>query len=218
MADVLERARQSTGISFPSIFGMAVDVLRREGVRGATLVDVGCGRGALRRHVQPHCSRYIGLDILRWEDFPADAEFEQVDLETGRSGLPDATADVVVSLETIEHLENPRAVVRELARLARPGGLILVSTPNQLSLGSKLCLLLKNQHREFQAPSYPAHLTALLEIDLIRIATECGLAGAQIVYNAEGRVPLGPWRYPRFLCRMFPRALSDFVMLVATKP
>lgn len=75
----------------------------------------------------------------------------------------------------IEHLENPRAFIRVLVRLTKPGGWVFVTTPNQLSLLSQMTLMLKNQFNAFQeAPSlYPAHITALLEIDLIRITTEC---------------------------------------------
>ena len=53
--------------------------------------------------------------------------------------------DLVVCAETIEHLENPRAVFRELTRVARRDGWIIVTTPNQLSLLSKLTLVVKNQ-------------------------------------------------------------------------
>ena len=106
---------------------MVVEVLKANGIKGGTLVDVGCGRGALRDYVRPYCDRYVGVDILRWDDFPDDAELHLADLDSGRSDLADGSADVVVSLETIEHLENPRAFVRELSRLARPGGLVMVS-------------------------------------------------------------------------------------------
>ena len=216
--DILSRARKSKGISFPSIFRMVVSALEEEQLRDCTLVDVGCGKGALRKYVGPYCKRYIGVDLFRWDRFPEDAEFFQVDLDSGRSSLPDDVADVVVSLETIEHLENPRAFMRELARLARPGGHVMVSTPNQLSFLSKMTLLLKNEFNEFQDSSYPAHLTALLEVDLKRIAGECGLTDARVVFNGEGRIVFTRRRYPRFLSRMFPRGMSDFVMLIAKKP
>ena len=105
--------------------------------------------------------RYVGVDVVRYDGLPEEIEFYQIDLDTGRAPLPDAAGDVVVAVETIEHLENPRAFVRELTRLAKPGGWLIVTTPNQLSLLSKMTLILKNQFNAFQAGSYPAHLTAL---------------------------------------------------------
>ena len=46
--------------------------------------------------------------------------------------LSDASVDVVVSFETIEHVHDPRAFVRELKRGAKPSGVALLSTPNEL--------------------------------------------------------------------------------------
>jgi hypothetical protein len=47
------------------------------------------------------------------------------------TGLADASIDVVVSFETLEHLPDPEALVREAARVLGPHGLFLVSTPNK---------------------------------------------------------------------------------------
>ena len=77
----------------------------------------------------------------------------------------------------------------------------MVTTPNQLSLLSKLTLVLKNQFNAFQDSSYPAHLTALLEIDLRRIATECGLADVAIAYSQQGRIPGTARHYPSVFSR-----------------
>jgi len=51
------------------------------------------------------------------------------------TGLPLATgaADVVVSLQVVEHIWNPDGYVRELARVCRPGGVVVLSTPNRLT-------------------------------------------------------------------------------------
>lgn len=215
--DVETRARQSLGISHAAIYRMVAGVLKRRKKGGGVLIDVGCGWGQLRPYLGELFDSYIGLDAVRYHDYPADAEFHLVDLDRGRVPLPDAFADVVAAVETIEHLENPRSFVRELVRLTKPGGLVIVTTPNQLSLLSLLTLIVKKRFAAFQDVHYPAHLTALLEVDLKRIAAECGLSDVQITYSMQGRLVLTPWHYPRFFSRLFPRALSDNFLLAGVK-
>lgn len=218
--EVTARARQSRGTSEAAIYSMAATALARRHPGGGTLLDVGCGTGKLWSYLGDRFDCYLGVDVVPYEDFPPEGQFYQANLENTRLPLADGTAQVVAAIETIEHLENPRAFLRELVRVLRPGGWIVVSTPNQLSLLSKMCLVLKNQFAAFQeAPGlYPAHLTALLEMDLLRMATECGLTNSSIAYSQQGRVPGAPWHYPRLLSRLLPRALSDNVLLLARKP
>ena len=78
--------------------------------------------------------------------------------------------------------------------------------------------MVKHRFSYFQDVHYPAHLTALLEVDLMRIAAECGLDDARIEFTASGRVPFTARHYPKFASRAFPRALSDNVLLAARKP
>jgi 2-polyprenyl-3-methyl-5-hydroxy-6-metoxy-1,4-benzoquinol methylase len=235
--DVETRARQSQGSSSNPVYEMVARVLAKRHPGGGVLVDVGCGAGKLSSFVcgfgaplqehrcdrpkgeNPQAHRYIGVDAVRYDGFPAEAEFIPLDLDAGKVPLADAFADVVCAVETIEHLENPRAFVRELVRLTKPGGLVVVTTPNQLSLLSKLTLVLKNQFNAFQeAPGlYPAHITALLEIDLIRIFTECGLTDIQTDFTNHGRLPFTPWHWPKSL-GFRGRAFSDNVLCIGLKP
>jgi SAM-dependent methyltransferase len=214
---VEERARVTLGTSRVAIYRLVARVLRARHPGGGTLLDVGCGTGNLWRFTSDQFDRYVGADVVHYQGFPESGHFHQVDLETGRVPQPDGSAEVVAAVETIEHVENPRALVRELVRLVRPGGLVLVTTPNQLSLLSKLGLVLKNQFPFFQERPglYPAHLTALLEVDLLRIARECGLVDAAIHYTDSGRIPGTPWPWPRPLGG---RAFSDNVLLEARRP
>jgi len=162
-------------------------------------------------------SRYIGADVVRYSEFPSTDEFTYVNLEKERVPLADDIADVVVCVETIEHLENPRAFMRELVRLAKVGGWVVVTTPNQLSLLSLLTLIIKRRFSAFQDVHYPAHLTALLESDLVRMAAECKLTEVSTRYSYRGRLMLTPWHYPGFLARRFPRALSDNLLMIGRK-
>lgn len=215
--DVERRARQSLGTSAEPIYRAVADALAGRHPGGGTLVDVGCGVGQLWPFVRDRFDRYAGADVVRYDGYPPDAEFHRIDLDAGRVPLADATGDVVAAVETIEHVENPRALARELTRLCRPGGWVVMTTPNQLSLLSKLTLVLRNEFNAFRANSYPAHLTALLEVDLRRIAAECGWAEVAVRYTGSGRVPGSARRYPGSLSRLFPRGLSDNVLVIGRK-
>ncbi len=223
MENVEQRALETDGASAEPVYRMVARALEASGAPRGTVVDVGCGRGGLHGWIRGACARYVGVDVLRYTGFPADGELVLMDLDTGRVPLPDAFADVVVCAETIEHVENPRLLMRELVRLARPGGYLFVTTPNQLSLASVLCLLRRGQFQWFQrAPGlYPAHITALLPVDLERIAAECGLQEIAIDYSGTGRVPFSPRPWPRALGASQGsrgRLFSDNVLVRGRKP
>jgi SAM-dependent methyltransferase len=217
-ASTEERARRSLGSSGDPIYRMVERAVRARHPGGGTLVDVGCGSGQLWPFVRAHFQRYVGVDVVRYDGFPAEGEFIALDLDRGDAPLPDGVADVAAGVETIEHLENPRAFVRMLTRLARPGGWVVVTTPNQHSLLSKTRFVLRGEHAAFTDSSYPAHLTALLEVDLRRMAAECGLVEVAVEYSGRGRVPSTGSHWPAALSRAFPRALSDNLLLMGRKP
>ncbi len=208
------RARQSLGSSHAAIYRMVGDALASRGIAGGRLVDVGCGGGALWRAIGSRFDTGRGIDAVRYDGFPDGLEFCQADLDRADWGVPAGDGDVVAAVETIEHLENPWAFMRALVRLARPGGWIVVTTPNQLSALSLLTLLTKRRFSAFQDSHYPAHRTALLESDLRRLGEACGLGDLDVRFSLHGRVPLAPSHYPRGVARLSPRRLSDNVLLI----
>lgn len=217
--DALEaRARQSLGASHAALYQMVADALDERGVSGGRVVDVGCGGGGLWRALGHRFTSYCGADAVRYDGFPTDAEFRQIDLDDREWPIPNHDADVVAAIETIEHLENPWAFMRGLVRIVKPGGWVVVSTPNQLSLLSLMTLVTKRRFSAFQDAHYPAHRTALLESDLRRHAHHVGLEAIEIRYSHWGRLPLTAWHYPGRVARVFPRALSDNLMLIGRTP
>ncbi|HEY4157749.1 MAG TPA: hypothetical protein VGM29_06610, partial [Polyangiaceae bacterium] len=81
---------------------------------------------------------------------------------------------------------------------------------------------LKNEFIAFQERPglYPAHITALLEIDLVRMFKENGLK-AQVAYSGQGRIPLSARSFPNVLSARSGargRAFSDNVIVFAQKP
>jgi 2-polyprenyl-3-methyl-5-hydroxy-6-metoxy-1,4-benzoquinol methylase len=212
---VESRARLSLGRGHDRIHRTVAELLARRGA-GGTLVDAGCGTGDLWRAAGGRFERCIGLDAVRYAGLPEDVTFRQADLD-GRFPVDTAAADVAAAVEVIEHLENPRAFVRELARITKPGGWIVVTTPNQLSALSLLTLIVKGRFSAFQEGDYPAHRTALLDVDLRRIASECGLEDVEIAFTKWGRLPLSGRHYPDAIAALSPRRFSDNVAMIGRR-
>lgn len=215
--DLERRARQSHGRSHAVIYDLVASLLAERGASG-TVVDVGCGTGCLWRMLQRRFTRCIGIDAIRYDELPADVEFRRADLDRDPLPLDDAGADAALAVEVIEHLENPRAFARELTRVVRPGGWIVITTPNQLSLLSLMTLAVKGRFSAFQDNAYPAHRTALLEVDLRRIAAECGLEAIDLRYTAHGRLPFTSRHVPRGIAQTAPRWWSDNLVMIARRP
>jgi 2-polyprenyl-3-methyl-5-hydroxy-6-metoxy-1,4-benzoquinol methylase len=215
-ADVEARARLSLGRGHGRIHALVASLLAARGA-GGTLVDVGCGAGDLWRATRDRFTRCIGIDAVRYPELSGEIAFERADLDRDRLPVTDAAADATAAVEVIEHLENPRAFVRELVRVTKPGGWIVVTTPNQLSVLSLLTLATKGQFSAFQRGDYPAHRTALLEVDLRRIADETGLADVEIAFTRWGRLPLAGWHYPAAVAALAPRRLSDNVAMIGRR-
>jgi 2-polyprenyl-3-methyl-5-hydroxy-6-metoxy-1,4-benzoquinol methylase len=215
--DVEVRARQTRGESSDAIYRAIARTLSQRGIWGNVLLDVGCGAGRLWPYLCDRFATYLGVDVIPYEQFPKSASFRVANLDAEGIPLADRSADVVVAAETVEHLENPRAFMRELVRVTKAGGWIVVTTPNQLALLSMMTLLVKGRFNAFQDVQYPAHITALLPIDLQRIAEESGVTGTVIEYTEEGRIPLTGRHYPARLARLLPQALSDNVLLLGKR-
>jgi len=217
-AGVEVRARQSLGTSSDAIQRMVAAAVQRHAIRGARVFDVGCGHGVLHLAVKDRFVEYHGLDAVRYSGFPESGTFTRIDLDAEVWPVVSGSGDLVAAVETIEHLENPWAFVRQLAALVAPGGWLVVTTPNQLSLLSLLTLIVKRRFSAFQDTHYPAHRTALLESDLQRMVEASGLEVIEIGYSVQGRIPLTGGHYPSAMSRRWPRALSDNLMILAKKP
>jgi 2-polyprenyl-3-methyl-5-hydroxy-6-metoxy-1,4-benzoquinol methylase len=215
-AGVEQRARQSLGRSHQRIYLTVAAVLAERGAAGR-LADIGCGTGDLWQVLRGPFRSCAGVDAVRYDGLPTDVDFQPADLDAARLPLPDASVDTAAAVEVIEHLENPRAFVRELARIVRPGGWVVVTTPNQLSALSLLTLAVKGRFSAFQDDAYPAHRTALLEIDLRRIMTESGLRDLAVAYTRLGRLPLSASHYPDAIAGLAPRWLSDNIVVVGRR-
>jgi SAM-dependent methyltransferase len=99
----------------------------------------------------------------------------------------DATFDAVVGIEGIEHLENPYLPTREFFRVLRPGGLLILSTPNVLNLRSRMKFLAWGTMFWFDERSYRRgfHINAIPVYELRHILTEAGFRLESVRVNRQ---------------------------------
>ena len=98
---------------------------------GSRVLDLGCGDGAMLDYLQRHrgCSGY-GIEISDANVLACvqrGVDVVQLNLDEGLDIFDDASFDVVLQLDTLQHLRNAETMLRETARVGRTG---IVSFPN----------------------------------------------------------------------------------------
>lgn len=182
----------SGGTSSQPIRATVMRLLAASGAAGS-LLDFGAGRGELlgELHAAGGFAELAGVDLFpRPASLPDAVAWYQQDLNDPVA--IDRTFDAVVCSETIEHLENPRHVFRILHRLVRPGGTLVLTMPNQESIRSLAGLLCAGHFTQFLGACYPAHITALLRLDLERLCGETGFEPPRFAYTDVGGIPKLP--------------------------
>ncbi len=110
--------------------------------RGDRVLDAGCGSGRLFTYeLRGRASLIVGVDVD-----PEVAANPNVDapVRGDLAALPfaDAAFDLVICKHVLEHLERPEEPIRELARVLRPGGRLLILTPDRFHYVSLLASVL----------------------------------------------------------------------------
>ncbi len=212
-------SKLSGGTSTDVIKDLVVQCLRDAQARGS-LLDFGAGLGELlsRLHAAGGFEELAGADLFaRPDDLPEGVAWYQCDLN---DPIPiDRQFDVVVCSETVEHLENPRQTFRSLNQLVRPGGLVVLTMPNQESIRSFVGLVFGGHFVHFLGQCYPAHITALVRLDLARLCAETGFAPPTFFYTNSGGIPKRPtmtWQRASFGW-LRGRLFSDNIAMVTRK-
>src|SRR2546422_4554883 len=139
-----EHNRVERGAGFVFAGPERVELFRRYvGGPGRHVLDLGCRDGALTQ-AYAGGNEIVGADA----DREALAEAQKLGIETRWADLDeplpfeDASFDVVVAGELLEHLRDPRRLVDEARRVLRPAGTFVASVPNAYRLKNRLRFLL----------------------------------------------------------------------------
>jgi SAM-dependent methyltransferase len=105
-------------------------------VEGKDVLDAGCGEGYGAALLARDAGSVVGTDLEQEVVEHATARYPSVRFQTAdltALPFPEQSFDAVVSLQVIEHLQRPREFVSECARVLRPGGVLVLSTPNRIT-------------------------------------------------------------------------------------
>jgi 2-polyprenyl-3-methyl-5-hydroxy-6-metoxy-1,4-benzoquinol methylase len=111
---------------------------------GKRVLDVGCSSGYLSEPLSQRGNTLVGIELDPGAAREAERFCERVlvgDLETMELPLEPASFDVVLCGDVIEHLRDPGAALARLRPFLKPGGRLVVSTPNIANWAMRLSLL-----------------------------------------------------------------------------
>jgi 2-polyprenyl-6-hydroxyphenyl methylase/3-demethylubiquinone-9 3-methyltransferase len=115
----------------------SLDECTRRPLEGKSALDVGCGAGLLTEPLARMGARVTGVDaapeLIEAARDHAMGQGLEIDYRAADVMDVEGQFDLVTSLEVIEHVADPAAFLKALARRLAPGGLMILSTPNQTS-------------------------------------------------------------------------------------
>lgn len=161
---------------------------------GKTLLDVSCKEGDVLQSLQ---SRGF---LLRGTNFePSGPHLPGIPIDYGVNLLEhlpydDASFDVILLVEVIEHLENHRLALSELARILKPNGVLILTTPNIMRLNSRLHFLWSGYHKTkrrfipFDTPLEQAYRFHNYPIDLPILYYLCKQSRLELERLAKNKV------------------------------
>ena len=168
------------------------------GLSGKRIVDVGCGGGILTEAMAERGAVALGIDLgdkplgvarLHKLESGANVDYRRISAEALAREAP-ATFDVVACMELLEHVPQPAQIVAACAKLAKPGGLVVVSTINRNPKAYALAVIAAEYVLRLLPTGTHDYAKFLTPAELASFARAAGLAVAGIAgvgYNPLAR-------------------------------
>ena len=121
----------------------SADLIKNRFSKDLRILDIGCGGGEfLIQLKEMGFSNLSATDIDQYSDLSKNnVNFKKVDLCYEKLPWQDNYFDLITAWEVFEHLENPHFLIKEITRVLKPGGKVVISMPNVFHIISKLIFL-----------------------------------------------------------------------------
>ncbi len=187
-----------------------------DAMEGLRVLELGGGIGEFSRRMLTRSALVTFVDLSEANLAKARAmgmEALRLDLNLGLPGLEDGAFDGVVILEVIEHLVAVERMLDEIARVLKPGGFLILSTPNFAFFQNRLRILLgklsmdEGYHYRFFTPSVLERRLETAGLPMERHAHTMPAYGYNLLANRLLGKPRRHIRVPRWLAPLFAHTL-----------
>ena len=142
---------------------------------GACVLDVGAGAGAFSQRLTDAGYAVTALDIDPEKWLPQAIPFLKLNIDAGIVASVKTQFDAVCCLEVIEHVENSWNLLREIYTVLKPGGRLILSTPNITSFLSRLLFLRTGHFHQFSVADLAyGHINPVTAFEINIIAARLG--------------------------------------------
>ncbi len=113
-------------------------------ILGKSVLDIACGSGYGSKYLLDHGANHVvGVDISSDAIIYAKNKYEDKNIsfkkkDATKTALKSKSFDIIVSFETIEHIQNYHKYLQEMFRLLKDDGIFIVSTPNKILGGENM--------------------------------------------------------------------------------
>jgi len=154
------------------------------------ILDAGCGVGSLSEKLLEN--GFINIVTLDTKNkLKIEIPFIKADLNEDL--ILKETFDVIICQEVIEHLENPRHLIREFKKFLIKEGIMIITTPNIFNWKARIYYLLKGYIWGFNEENYKfnGHINPVTRYDFQRICNEENLEILNMTYNNSNKEIFG---------------------------
>ena len=149
------------------------------------VLDLGCGSGGFTARLSALGHEVVGVDTSTSGISAAKRAHAGLDFRTSADEV--ASFDAVVALEVIEHCYSPRAFVASMVRAAKPGGVLVLTTPYHGYWKNLLIALFGKSDAHYDPLWDHGHIKFFSERSLRKVLSEALISDVRI--HRVGRVP-----------------------------